>query len=530
MRHPPVLRTLLLATLLLPALAPAPSEAQGRGDCRQVRRPHVAAQVVEVTGPGGTFRFRAAYTGEHCRRGAGYLRTGLADENGRLLVPPTLPDRLVRIVPIDGTRALVDAGNRYVYDFAGGRRADALVVRPEDGSEDPAAPAGAAEAGLPVPHTVVLPLRDGGRAEFRNAWVEIAGDRLVVQTFGADGEPLSQLWSVEGEALTPVVGRIEAWRSYPGDTDASVAMLSRLFRLESADFDSTMLFLPLDRAGAPLPLPDSAIGVFPIGMGAANNRYVTLPRTRGWGIVHLRGGGVRVAVVQARLADALQRPTPAFELYTGFRPATVCEGSVCARYVAQRHGAWTFVDHVLRPVTFPGLALPTSFPDPDVALALARERQRMSPEERIRLEAEQQWAMIQRGTASVCGPRVKPGLLPREGLERHFRECVVSAYTLQQHAAAVTPEARAIAAARTEEFRTTRAAENARWQRELADARDREAAVENAWARGIEVAQRSAAVVVDAALARQYDRYWRNLRAYNSGEQNWCCGGVRPPD
>ncbi len=506
------------------------------GDCEEIpwERPELGAQVVELQSAEGVLRFRVANTGRVCRDGGDRLDVGLADERGEILIHPLYGPHARaywRIVPLTPRLALVDpahtrTGIRLAYDIGQGERPGPLAAEPTS------TPVGAAAIGAPARGTVVLERPGGQRLEFRQAWVEVFDRRIVVHAATPEGPDVAQMFTRDGEPLSPVVGDIEVWRTRRRDDRRH--LLTATHPLRSTSFDIDTLYLPLDERGAPLPLPSGAVGVFPIVNVHDRGPLWVFRAATGWGIVFGGEGPPEVAIGAGPLDEVLKRTDLLRGI--GFKPRTLCAespSSLCANhFLQQRGGRWIPLDSagVVRfPHALPFIPVGGSVEDPDAPIEEMRAWLALPHEERVRRRAAAQWTRVQADPAWLCDPRNHVGMFPREGVERYFRECLVSAYDIQALGRAVSPEALATAERRLADENRRLAEEERRRQEELAAAAAERAAIAAAWENGLRAMQAAAGASIDRALSLQHATYRRNLDAYNRGAQNWCCGGIAPP-
>jgi hypothetical protein len=529
------------AAAVLFTLVSAPAvEAQRRSGCREIpwQRPRVGAQVVELQTTEGTFRFRSVNTGRTCRVGGDRLEVGLTDENGRILIHPSFEPThrpYWRVIPLGSRMALVDAENprlgaRFVYEIGVGERPGLIHVRSPH-SPVPG-PAGAAEAGAPATGTVIMVLPSGERLEYRDAWTELFADRIVVQARTPDGFTLSRIFTSDGEPLTPVIGRTVVWRS--DGLDLSNHVLTETHPFRNAVFDIEMLYHPLGADGAPISLPEGAVGVFPVPNVHRGGWDRTLQSAAGWGVLFAGNGEPVAAIGEGTLDAVLARGD--LPRYSGYMQRQLCEenqvGSCLHFFLRRESGQWAALGPNLRPLPFSVAGIPPggSVADPEASVQQMREWMALPLEERQRRRNAAHWARIQAEPAYLCSPRTDVAALPSEGRERYFRECEVESYTLRSLGNSVSAEALAIATRRDEAYRQQRAEDERRWAQQVFESQVRQAQIANAWDSGLRAAQQAVGASVNRALQGQYDTYRRNLEAYNSGAQRWCCGGVRPPE
>jgi len=527
-----------VATALLVGVAAAltpMNQAEAQDRCRETgseARPAATGQVFEIRTPSGPFRFRKAEWTRRCsRNGNAWVesKVGLTDETGRR---PLVAARYDDVTPISDTMALVRTGNGaqpyryYQYGvgetgvspyFHAGLRTNDQVATPTASSS----PNGDGDLfifeGASAPTRVV-----GGQVALMSG----ASSNLLVNFTNDAGQPLSRIVDPAMRPLSPVIGRVEVWTTFPTSfafngptTQFPREVVSQAMRFEHPLLPYDTLYIPITADGTPLPLPEGAVGVFPLKRSNLPPGALFGDQTFGWAVVFPTRDGFEIAPVLAPLAQALQQ-APTARRYTGMRR------SPTDLLMLRDAEGWRPATPALEPIHY--IPAEAVFSDPDegflvVAQTWREQSRRQSLERREReaqlaaarqAQADAQWARVASGEVSLCG-NVNPSFLPPVGLERFFRECDIDRNTQAIFGSKVSAEALAMAVRRRDSA-----------EQQLAEQRRQRAQQApqtsgDPWARGVAAAEAAVDASMNAFMQRQNETYQRNLAAWNSGAQNW---------
>lgn len=503
--------------------------------------PIAATRVNTIMGTQGPFQFRLASYGRECVGDfAGSIRPanrnahGLMDASGDDVL---VPAKYSLVLPISETTAIVwrnDDERGMMYEFGRGETGPA----PFEGSGRLMGTN--TELSTPVAGSPTLNIYLG-RGEIRQ--INNIGDcrqysDYVVADFTTDdGAEVSIVFDASmRQARSPVVGRVETWRMAVGGrtTDvrgmqgAPVDLASRMIEVSHPDLPYGQLYFPLLPDGRPASLPEGAIGVLPMKVAdhlpPGSGDLLSLETAFGWAIVYPTDDGLEIAPVAATLEEALRRGPSAPRLSAWRQDGYLYFGrDLAGRWRVFGNG---FVNVEQAIASGPGFGSPEEAEFARIAAIREAGRQRrLADEEREReliehrrQEGLREWARIQAG-GRLCGPNTRPGILPPEGLERYFRECEVDPNFIRNLGPGVSAEARAVA-----ERRANTAAEE--YQRARAEAEHERffggpQSQGDPWAQGLAAAEAAARSSHNAFMQRAQQTYMTNLRAWNSGAQNW---------
>lgn len=120
-----------------------------------------------------------------------------------------------------------------------------------------------------------------------------ANDRLVIHSESEKGEPLSQIYKVDGTPASGLLKRVRVLKYYPfnpvsrtnlGHEVEEFTILTS--KIEKKDTVIAEVFQPLDHDGSPLLLPKDAIGMSPLYVTYGPNDTAHM----GWAVVYGKGG------------------------------------------------------------------------------------------------------------------------------------------------------------------------------------------------------------------------------------------------
>lgn len=538
---------LLLGVAFASALSVAPAQA---GQCKG-KDEGSPTKPVEAT-PAQTqhgFRYTEGYYRRRCDSGNLHTYFGAFTADGR---KPLVPAKYHRVRVISPTTALVqiddDAPFRY-YRFGKGEAgpapfADVSALTARGSDVDVAFATSARGAGLRDPGramTYYLFDASGSPVELRNLMRLRRYGGVLVADLELEGTPVSRLLDLQGRTVSPFIGRIDAWQTVPAEWNATaddkepVGLLATIARLDHPDLPFNLLYMPVDDQGRPRAMPEGAIGVIPL---PESPHPMTEPKKAfGWAVVYGTPDGFQLAPSFTRLEAALSaKPTVG-----GLRRAAhlmtssnrFIEDVYAARSLAD--GRWRIADrYALKPVAFPGadsggygssdeayLAYVTAQQARQAGISRAIAEERAAQSARIAVWKQEEWARIQ-ASGKICERAPQVVSLGREALTALLRSCNVSDPGAFAAARREGVDPAVIAAAKGVYDK-----EQSRVAALLAPP-SAPAGGSDPWAAGLAAAQRASAASQNAFVAQQAAVYMRNLNAWNSGAQNWCCAASPP--
>jgi hypothetical protein len=374
------------------------------------------------------------------------------------------------------------------------------------------------------------------------------GDVLLAHFRAEDGAEVSRFLDLKGQPVSPVVGDISEWRFWkPSSAAADKAeFVSSMGKFEHPLLPYGQLFMPLKPDGSPAPLPEGAMGVFPLQTWASTD---ALDRSRrsdlqafGWAVVYPTADGIEIAPVMANLAETL-RQAPTARRYAGMQRRTASMTSSNA-FISDVMLVRSRDDGRWRPVLAQDLTPAqhnmgdAGFTDPDLAyrmyvedrkahqqrIVLAREETKRQEDEFLRKRAAESWARV-KGAGTLCSNPYVVQQLPTEAVNQYLRTCPVTDPWVLKNRSDADPAA-------VEEGRRKYDAHVAKqWAENNAATRAKfgidgvaRGGGGDPWATGLAAAQAASQASMNAFTAQQNAVYQRNLKAWNSGAQNWCCG------
>lgn len=374
------------------------------------------------------------------------------------------------------------------------------------------------------------------------------GNALYAHFAAPDGRVLSQLFDLKGEPISPVVNRVEVWRtaSFRGDYSSQgsdeTALGDELFTLMPLPPHPELpadLYLPLLPDGSPRPLPPGVVGVFPLRAGGIAKSVMHGDRvTYGWSVVLDTPKGLRFVVGNGLIADVLElagRQTPV----AGVRHLAITQpGRHPADHIlikSAEDGLWRALTMQLqRPyVTEPDKGYATAQLAYDGTRRAESER-RAGEEERMKeesrrlarldyeLDEKKYRELLAKGDYCKNDPKIIADL-HGPAINHMLRDCQSTDYMLLNKAVFNGADPALVQsvidkreqARRMEEYEKM---ERSRRSLEAAE-RDFQARVRaRAWANDTFGGAGSAH---DSFMKSSKDTYMRNLDAWNRGAQNW---------
>ncbi|RYD68603.1 MAG: hypothetical protein EOP58_00135 [Sphingomonadales bacterium] len=529
-------------TLMLPS-----SAANANGNCTLVgtaAKPIPDGDLYYL--PSG-FAYRNARVTKDCGPRARYqVSYGLLATNGKVLIP----GKYHRIYPISGTSAVVqlsDGAPLRIYRYGKGE----VAAYPQYKIGALIAP-GRSRVQISIAETAPAPggVRDyylySGESDepvvLKNLIKLDRFDDAVIAHFVIDGQPVSRVLDLHGRTASPIVGRIDAWQTVPEKRsltdwekiksyDSPVELVASLGDVGDPDLPFRRLYLPLDGNGIPLPMPAGALGVMPLPVQAVQSTRTS--NAYGWAVIYASGEGFQVAPSFTALRQALTaRPS-----LTGLSRATA--GLTASnRLIQDAYAARGLVDNRWRIVNIfdlkpkasgPGYSTSAEAYAVYVGAAQGRQTQisrEIAAERAVEAKAnavwrESEWARI-RTAGTVCAEAPRVVSLGVEALSALMKNCTVSDPRAFKAAAATGVAPALIAAARSRY--------DAVQQRDAALLAPPSAPIgtSDPWAAGLSAAMSASNNSYNSFVAQQNSVYARNLNAWNSGAQNWCCSGAAP--
>ncbi|WP_144037746.1 hypothetical protein [Sphingopyxis sp. KK2] len=552
----------LFLFILSLALA-GPASAEPKCDKGTAKKPHLESAIMTL--PGGGLPHRRAYVLLSCWDNAGEVE-GLADANGKLLVPAIYN----RIVPISPTTVLVQPAIA-VKQFYQEREPWRLYVIGK-GEQGPApwkhiwAPQWNAEqyaigwnqayeccsteffllAGGP---DNVVPIRNLGGAARGPGEVTLESyhGTLIAHFTAADGTPVSRILDMYGKPVSPVLGAIERWDTYaplwphefrhPSYKDKNRILatdyLSVIMTGEHDVLPYGKLYVPIDEAGQPLPLPAGVIGVLPLKfLPPPNSDNVTL----GWALVEDGPGGLRARAAFGTLQSVIARAST-LPVYTGLARSSqgMTDRNAFIRDVflvrKPEDGLWHLLDaNLFAPTPAPGDGPQVSGRTTSETYAayvesrMAFQRGIIAQHERERAEAEARFTatlearhqeMVAAG--SYCEWQVGGPLLAPKTIELILANCAVQSDAMFNYARSRGANPQIVADA---EYKYWKA--RGRFATPIPPAPPGTFTSPNweAWGNSI---IKSAKESTDTFVRERRRDYYQNLERWNRGYQKSCC-------
>lgn len=566
-----LLMRILVASLVVLFAGMASNDSFAQENCRNVgslTRPAPHGPVLTIQAANGPFSFREGRIGQRCettgdpnfirplQSSGGYK--GLLDAAGRRTL---VRAEYVLVTPINATHAIVQrdySSAPMLYEFGRGE----IGPSPHVGQVRLMGAVGVQNIPAIVTPVVIGPTTTiflgGGRIEtLSNVTDVMQFETFVLAHMNINGAEASQVFDAAmSEPRSPVVGRVEPWRIAPyGDRRFGTPLDSNQLEAYPQDLAARtitpnhpdlpdQLYLPLGQDGRPIPLPEGAIGVFPISYhNASYDIMVRRNVAHGWGIVFVTPRGFEITIGEGVAANVIAasanayrwtgvrrytRWAPGGEPRPGISPPTAINDWWLLRDAS---GRW-------RPASGTGLwangpGAEDGFATREGAIAQAEVIWRANIE-RINLEraqaeaerqaqerrfAEEQWRQIQSGQRGLCDSGTFVGGLPNEGLERYMQQCRVSPEFVAQYRSRLSTSTFSAATERAREAEERYREEQA--QLEYDRFFGGPVQPSDPWAAGLRAMQEAVDQQYDAVLAQQNRVYQQNLEAWNSGAQNW---------
>jgi hypothetical protein len=576
-----LVRFIALCLALLCASGTASAQSGCRDTAGSARAPIAYATPITIKTSNGLFQVKEAYRRVSCRDRTNLLN-GLVDVAGKLLVPANYHTAMA----ISETRALVAREpprgqlmptDWYYYEFGKGEVSRARnyyssgYIRSTRGPveyyipfaftlagelPDTRSPSGKALifdyyvyfSASPTPRHYA---RVGGVASLTGSSppIERVNDLLVVQLPDSDGAPRSRLLNLEGEPISPVIGRVLAVTTYkPGPAEfphfdnpanfISRDLVTAAFSAEHPDLPFNDLYVPLARDGTPRQLPAGALGVMPLlarvtpqgqpGWGTEN-------RTYGWAVVFpAPAGGVELSYGLGSLDSVLAAAPNAPRISGMKRFYSRDVGGMQQDIIAIRSRA----DGLWRPHRAMDLeVLPetdrfaTRTPDQAYNLfidsRIARMRQSQFEYEQRKADGEARHyaasdvtfkEMLASGT--MCANPSRALELHVPAIDYVLTHCdVYSGWFIERaRAQGASPDALRL---NETKLNSRRAIETANAVEVERKARESELANTRNWNLWTQQVTRSVDASTDSFMAGQRKTYYENLERWNRGQQNW---------
>lgn len=374
------------------------------------------------------------------------------------------------------------------------------------------------------------------------------GNVLYGHSAAPDGRVRSQLFDLKGEPVSPVVNRIEVWRtaSFKGDYSSQgsneTALGDELFTLMPLAPHPELpanLYLPLLPDGSPRPLPPGVLGVFPLKAGGIAKSVMHGDRvTYGWSVVLDTPKGLRFVVGNGLVTDVLElvgRQSPVAGVQ---HLATTQPGRHPADHIVLKSaedGLWRALTMQLQPphVTDPDKGYATAQLAYDGTRRAESER-RAGEEERMReesrrlarldyeLDEKKYRELLAKGDYCKNDPKIIADL-HGPAINHMLRECQSTDYMLLNKAVfngADPALVQSIIDKREQARRMAEYEQMERNRRSLESAeREFQARVRaRAWANDT---FGGAGNAHDRFMKSSKETYMRNLDAWNRGAQNW---------
>ncbi len=541
--------------------------------------------TAQVPGPSGPFAYRGSMFKRDCRDGGPIFFYGAAAADGSELVPPEyasvvmLGPRHAIVSPYLNKKSFTRGAWQYfevgrgitgpapAFEEVGHLRADLGDI--------------ASEVGIPYGRIytergptyawlrsdyILFPNGDttaryypglGGPGVDNYKPLRRYGDVLYGSFAGPDGQVLTRLLDLKGNPTSPVIGRVEVWRTsaYSGDT----AKVGSKENTISEDLVTVVplaphpdmqgdLYLPILADGSPRPLPPGVLGMMPLRAYLypdGKSRAFSVPGgtvTFGWAAVMDTPKGLRFVVGNGTIADVLElvgKQTPV----AGVQHLV---SEVNGRYIefillkSAEDGLWRALDILLQA---PVVADPAKgYASAQLALGATwqAERERYAEDQaRAQAAAKKAWeleyaghekiyqALVAKGDYCRNDPALIAGL-HAPAITKWLRECRPDDFVMLNVGSVkgVDPALVKKGFDLREQARI-----KAEWDRREASRRSLESAEAEfqaqvrarAWANDT---LGGANKVHDNFMKNSKDTYQRNLDAWNRGAQNW--GGPRP--
>ncbi|MDO9338883.1 MAG: hypothetical protein Q7T61_21015 [Caulobacter sp.] len=533
----------VVAALSLLLLAPPAPAAEKCTVIGSVAKPAADGAVKQL--PGG-FRFYLGRYRKDCRGAGSEFGYGLLSAEGKVLVPAKYPGGAV---PISSRAAIVQPvrdGPLKLFLFGKGERQGLPYEEIYDYQsfhDNLRLPIAQSAKGADGRRDYFL-FRDDSETPVTLKGLTAIGrfGSVLLASLTIDGQPVSRVLDLRGEPLSPIVGRIETWHTVPANDSYRQInwvklphdLIATVGAFRHPDLPYGKLYLPLDEAGRPLPLPAGAIGVMPLSEHA--DPTMAEPLAFGWAVIYAAPDGFRIAPGLTGLRAALAAPPTLSGLVRQTAGMTSSNAFIQDVYAARTiaDGRWRIVDRMtLKPVALPGN--PAGFATTDAAYGAYLTDKRGFQQSIIRQQVaaraaqdaadarwrDSEWARI-RGQGSVCKEAPRVLALGREALTALLSQCPVIDPRALQVAARLGVDPGVIA-----KGRASYDAQQAR-NAELLRPPPPPARGADPWAAGLAAAQAAADDSFNSFAQRQTSVYMQNLNAWNSGAQNWCCSGTAP--
>jgi hypothetical protein len=302
----------------------------------------------KVSGSSGPFSFRRSWIKRDCRDGGPTFFYGAVAADGSELVPPDYSD----VVMLGPRHAIVrpylnkkssDRGAWQYYEVGRGVTGPAPAFDLVGYLRTDSRPDASEEA---IPFGSLITERGPGNAWNRYDYILFpngdttaryypglggpgvdnvmplrrSGDVLYGSFAGPDGQVLARLLDLKGNPTSPVIGRVEAWRTsaYSRDTlkvgsketTISEDLVTVVPLAPHPDMQGD-LYLPILADGSPRPLPSGVLGMMPLRAylypnGKSRTSVQGGTVTFGWAAVMDTPKGLRFVVGNGTIADVLE--------------------------------------------------------------------------------------------------------------------------------------------------------------------------------------------------------------------------------